>query len=193
MPIYKPEIDKETEEITHKFVYRVYKDGERQRRVYKDKDLVYSLYDVNYHYGQSEETEGEEESGAYIPSDQKIVKNDVWGHTTELNTVEYDDEEYGVQEFSEWYKEIVDGDSDTIDDGFVKTMSYLGTETEQDNIDDYNLYVDLSRSSVLGYQMIEGSLEFGEGETLEEAIDQADFLAYENDAYAITGHRSMSY
>ena len=193
MPVYKPEINKETEEVTHKFIFRVYKDGEVQRRVYKDKDLVYSLYDVNYHYGQSEETEGEEESGAYIPEDQKIVKNDVWGHTTELNTVEYDDEEYGLLEYWEWYKEIVNGDDDSIDDGFIKPSSYLGTETDQDNTEDYNLYIDLMRSSVMGNKVIEWNLEFADAETYEEAVSTAEATAYDNGADVITGFKVTSY
>lgn len=193
MPIYKPETDPNTGETTHKFIYRVYKDGEIQRRVYKDKELVYSLYDVNYHYGQEEETGGKEPSGAYIPDDQKIVKNDVWGHVTELNTAEYEDDEYGPYEYWDWYKATADKDHANVDEGFIDPSSYLGTETEIDNREDYNLYIDLARSSVVGNRTIEWGSEYSSSESYDEAIEIADSLAFENGAYAITGHSVFSY
>ena len=189
MPIYKPETDPNTGETTHKFIYRVYKDGKIQRRVYKDKELVYSLYDVNYHYGQEEETGGKEPSGAYIPDDQKIVKNDVWGHVTELNTAEYEDIEYGPYEYWDWYKATADKDHANVDEGFIDPSSYLGTETEIDNREDYNLYIVLMRSSVVGNRTIKLYTEYGYCLTYDEAVELASDMAYEANAYAITGYK----
>lgn len=184
-----------------KFIERVYKDGERLRRVYensylKDEDqivdkgdegLVYSLYDVNYNYGQDFRNEP---SGAELKEDS--IDIEVWGKTNELGEYSYllrdnEDTESGDTITSiVWSTGISDDHHKSLQKGFPIANEI--DRTEKENYKDYNLYASIYRTNFQRRKTnYPASSGYGESRLPDESTQLSENDFYEQEGMKITG------